>query len=124
MDLKKLAALLAVFGILASPASAFHASLPWKTFSAAAVDSVGAGVGSCPQGEIVRALFRRDEKAFVYFYAPESGVWLIYEPDTKIIWFGKADSKDNDSLVPSWHRALTETELEVGPCPLLFPRVS
>jgi len=104
-------------------------SLPWQTLSGAAKDTVAAGMGRCPGGEIFRSDLRTpDGRTWTFFYAPETGRFVFAEfgPDEKpaVLWFGTPDPKDNDRIRITGHRRYDKERDRGGPCPLLFPKTA
>jgi hypothetical protein len=119
--MKIVALAIATLTALATP------TLPYKTFSEAAKDSINADLGSCDgEHEAIRA-FLKDAKGqgWMYVAEPETGkiVWYFYdkpEQGAKPLFYGtaKLDSVENDKVIAprNWKRAGGD---EDSPCAIL-----
>jgi hypothetical protein len=132
--MKILAALLLTVALVLAPYTVelelgAASSLPWKTFSESAVDSVAATMSACPVGgsaaEVLYVQLVRDGQVWLYFYAPDSERFLFARMTDGApveIFTGVVDMK-----TPGKHDVIPDVPSQPynpgsNPCDYLFPK--
>jgi hypothetical protein len=99
---------------------------PWQTWSSMAANVIDQGFAQCPQGPLMKVVLadpKQPEIAYIVFFEPSGGNFLIaaLHPKTGVPeWLWEGNWQEGDALVLKTSRPFPKEMIEAGPCDQLF----
>lgn len=98
--------------------------LPWKTPDDLSRSAVDSRIGLCPEGQIVLVKLEKDGTEYLFFYAGDNHRFVLAKMGTDRpvhLYWGRVVAPQAPLEVHG-DRPFVDSDMALGPCPLLFPK--